>query len=278
MHCAPFLNGAPGRIRTCDLRIRSPALYPAELRARIDPDSNAEDISQPQFIVNEILGVYQDFIIANKKKIVIITRSNLFIAVCLVSRPTAEARPLVLVMFFFYKCLVFDLLIAADDDMENIRHEHYMHMALEEARKAFKQEEVPVGAVIVDGAETILARTHNRTIGNSDPSAHAEILALRQAGGVIQNYRLLNTTLYVSVEPCVMCMGAIIHARVARVVFGAHDPKWGAAGSLYHFSEDHRFNHHPDIIEGILADDCRKLMRDFFRLRRPKSGPGGVGG
>ena len=148
-----------------------------------------------------------------------------------------------------------------------------MRLALDEARKAWQREEVPVGAVLVDDAEVILARAHNRTITNSDPSAHAEILVLRQAAGVIQNYRLLNTTLYVSVEPCVMCMGAIIHARVARVVFGARDPKWGAAGSLYHFSEDHRFNHQPDIIEGILPDECRDLMRAFFRLRRAKSDP-----
>ncbi len=143
-----------------------------------------------------------------------------------------------------------------------------MRMALEEARKAWERDEVPVGAVLVDDHETILARAHNRSISNSDPSAHAEMLALRQAAAAIRNYRLLNTTLYVSVEPCVMCMGAIIHARVARVVFGAHDPKWGAAGSLYHFSEDHRFNHHPEIIEGILSDECRDLIRDFFRLRR----------
>ncbi len=144
-----------------------------------------------------------------------------------------------------------------------------MRTALEEARKAWERDEVPVGAVLVDDHETILARAHNRPISNSDPSAHAEMLALRQAAAAIRNYRLLNTTLYVSVEPCVMCMGAIIHARVARVVFGAHDPKWGAAGSLYHFSEDHRFNHHPEIIEGILSDQCRDLIRDFFRLRRP---------
>lgn len=184
------------------------------------------------------------------------------------------ARPLALVLFFFYKCLVFGLLIATDADMEIVRHERYMRMALKEARKAWERQEVPVGAVLVDDAEAILARAHNRTIIDSDPSAHAEMLALRQAARATQNYRLLNTTLYVSVEPCVMCMGAIIHARVARVVFGTHDPKWGAAGSLYHFSEDHRFNHHPDIIEGVLLDECRDLMRAFFRIRRAKSDPG----
>ena len=162
--------------------------------------------------------------------------------------------------------------------MEFARHERYMRLALEEAYKAWQQEEVPVGAVLVDDTGAILARTHNLTIANSDPSAHAEMLALRQAAGVIQNYRLLNTTLYVSVEPCIMCMGAIMHARVARVVFGAPDPKWGAAGSLYHFSKDHRFNHHPDIIEGILLDECRDLMRAFFRLRRTTKSDQGARG
>ena len=152
--------------------------------------------------------------------------------------------------------------------MDNARHALYMQTALEEARKARDLEEVPVGAVLVDDRSTVLARAHNRTIANNDPTAHAEILALRRAAGLLQNYRLLNTTLYVSVEPCVMCMGAIIHARVARVVFGAHDPKWGAAGSLYHFGEDLRFNHHPDIIGGILPDEGRNLIRDFFRQRR----------
>ncbi|MBL0714983.1 MAG: tRNA adenosine(34) deaminase TadA [Desulfosarcina sp.] len=152
--------------------------------------------------------------------------------------------------------------------MDIARHEKFMRTALEEARKAWDLEEVPVGAVLVDDNATILARTHNCTISANDPSAHAEILALRKAAADLQNYRLLNTTLYVSVEPCVMCMGAIIHARVGRVVFGVHDPKWGAAGSLYHFGEDHRFNHHPDIISGILPDECRNLIRDFFRARR----------
>jgi tRNA(adenine34) deaminase len=144
----------------------------------------------------------------------------------------------------------------------------FMRMALEEAHRAGTRQEVPVGAVLVDANAVVLARAHNRTIRDNDPTAHAEILALRLAGDLTRNYRLLNTTLYVSVEPCVMCMGAIIHARVARVVFGAPDPKWGAAGSLYDFSEDPRFNHHPDIIGGILPDEGRNLIRDFFRLRR----------
>ncbi len=155
--------------------------------------------------------------------------------------------------------------------MDHSRHAHYMQMALEEARKARDLQEVPVGAVLLDRNETVLVRAHNRTIANSDPTAHAEILALRRAASLAGNYRLLNTTLYVSVEPCVMCMGAIIHARVARVVFGAQDPKWGGAGSLYNFAEDQRFNHQPEIIGGILPDEGRNLIRDFFRQRRQKS-------
>jgi tRNA(adenine34) deaminase len=147
-------------------------------------------------------------------------------------------------------------------------HEHYMQLAIEEARMAEKIDEVPVGALVVDAAGAVVARTHNETITRCDPSAHAEMLAVRSAAHQIQNYRLLGTTLYATVEPYVMCMGVIVHARVARVVFGASDPKWGALGSLYDFSQDARFNHHPDVVAGVCADQCRQLMRDFFVRRR----------
>lgn len=147
-------------------------------------------------------------------------------------------------------------------------HHHYMQLALEEAREAEKIDEVPVGALIVDGKGQVVAKAHNETITRSDPSAHAEMLVLRRAAGQIQNYRLLGTTLYVTVEPCVMCAGAIVHARVAKVVYGAPDPKWGALGSLYDFSQDARFNHQPEIIAGVCSEQCRKLMRDFFSLKR----------
>jgi len=143
-----------------------------------------------------------------------------------------------------------------------------MRMALEEARQAAEEQEVPVGAVLVAEDGDILARTHNRTIGDNDPTAHAEILAIRQAAVRLQNYRLLNTSLYVTVEPCLMCMGAIIHARIQRVFFGTRDPKWGAAGSLYNLGEDRRLNHHPEIMEGLLLDECRNLIQGFFRARR----------
>jgi tRNA(adenine34) deaminase len=150
----------------------------------------------------------------------------------------------------------------------NPSHIEMMALAIAEAKKAGEKAEVPVGAVMVDADGTIVAQTHNQTITLQDPTAHAEILALREAARKINNYRLLNTTLYVTVEPCVMCMGAIVHARVARVVFGAPDPKWGAGGSLYDFSRDERLNHQPDLIRGVLGDECRDLIQGFFRLRR----------
>jgi tRNA(adenine34) deaminase len=147
-------------------------------------------------------------------------------------------------------------------------HEFYMRAALEEARKARGIEEVPVGAVLVSAAGDILAAAHNRTIAERDPTGHAEILALRRGAEKLQNYRLLNTTLYVTIEPCIMCMGAIVHARVARLVYGAPDPKWGAAGSLYNVAADPRLNHQVDVVSGARAEECRQLMQDFFRSRR----------
>jgi len=119
-------------------------------------------------------------------------------------------------------------------------------MALNEAVKARQKDEVPVGALLVAESGKILASSYNQTISLNDPTAHAEILAIRMAAKEIQNYRLLKTTLYVTIEPCIMCMGAIIHARISRVVFGANDPKWGAAGSLYNMAEDIRLNHRPE--------------------------------
>ena len=144
----------------------------------------------------------------------------------------------------------------------------YMQQALLEAEKGAANGEVPVGAVLIDAAGTILSRAFNQTISRNDPTAHAEMLAMRTAAARIGNYRLLNTTLYVTIEPCVMCMGAAIHARLHRVVFGAEDSKWGACGSLYDFAADSRFNHHPEIVRGVCEIRCRDLMIDFFRSRR----------
>ncbi len=143
-----------------------------------------------------------------------------------------------------------------------------MKLAINEAKKAGQKAEVPVGAVLVAESGDILSLTHNQVITLDDPTAHAEILVLRKAAQKVLNYRLLGTTLYVTIEPCIMCMGAIVHARVARVVFGAKDLKWGAAGSLYNFAEDVRLNHRPEIIQGVCQDECRELIQDFFRSKR----------
>ena len=152
--------------------------------------------------------------------------------------------------------------------MEKTDHEQYMQLAIKQAGKAEQMEEVPVGAVIVNSEGNILASAHNQTISRSDPTAHAEIQAMRKAAAKLRNYRLLSTTLYATVEPCVMCMGAIVHARVKCVVFGAPDPKWGAAGSLYNFCEDTRLNHQPQIIGGICEEECRGMLQRFFQQRR----------
>ncbi len=151
------------------------------------------------------------------------------------------------------------------------RHIRYMQLAIEEAKKAGQKAEVPIGAVLVAESGDLLSRSYNQTISLADPTAHAEVLALRAGAQKLSNYRLLNTTLYVTVEPCIMCMGAIVHARVARLVFGTSDPKWGAAGSLYNLAADKRLNHQPEILSGICQDECRRLMQDFFRDRRTKA-------
>jgi tRNA(adenine34) deaminase len=144
----------------------------------------------------------------------------------------------------------------------------YMRLALQEAKRAGQVDEVPVGAVLVSEAGELLATARNRTIELCDPTAHAEIIALREAAGKTRNYRLLNTTLYVTIEPCPMCMGALIHARVARLVFGARDPKWGAAGSLYNVAQDPRLNHQVEVIAGVCEAECRELVQEFFRRKR----------
>ena len=135
----------------------------------------------------------------------------------------------------------------------------FMRIALEEAQKAHNCGEVPVGAVLVHDGH-ILARAHNSPITRNDPSAHAEMLALRQAGEAIGNYRLAGAELYVTLEPCVMCAGAIVQARLTRVIFGARDPKCGAVVSLYNVLNDKRLNHHVEITEGILREECGQIL------------------
>ena len=149
----------------------------------------------------------------------------------------------------------------------------WMKAALNEAEEAEKSGEVPVGAIVVLD-DVILGRGHNSPIALSDPTAHAEIQALRAAAQRINNYRLVNATMYVTVEPCLMCMGALLHARVRRVVFGCFDEKFGAAGSLYDLSSDPRLNHRIEITAGVLEEECKMCLQIFFRQRRsPKTDP-----
>jgi tRNA(adenine34) deaminase len=143
----------------------------------------------------------------------------------------------------------------------------FMRMALEEAEEAYRKDEVPVGAVLVHEGH-VLARAHNSPITSSDPSAHAEMLVLRQAAETIGNYRLVDAELFVTLEPCVMCAGAILQARLARVIFGARDPKTGAVSSLYEILTDERFNHQVTVTEGILKEECGEILSRFFREKR----------
>jgi tRNA(adenine34) deaminase len=143
----------------------------------------------------------------------------------------------------------------------------FMQEALEEARSAAIAGEVPIGAVLVHNGK-ILARSGNRTIRDSDPTAHAEVVALREAARLLGNYRLAGTTLYVTIEPCTMCAGAIIQARVPRLVYGADDPKGGAVCSCFEVLSHPRLNHQVEITAGILAADCTTLIQSFFAERR----------
>lgn len=147
------------------------------------------------------------------------------------------------------------------------RHEPFMRAALEEARVAAAAGEVPVGAVVVLGGR-VVGRGHNRPIAGSDPTAHAEIEALRAGGRKLGSYRLNGTTLYVTLEPCVMCASAIVHARVARLVFGAWDPKAGAAGSTTNVFTMPSMNHRVDVFGGVLMEECGRLLNSFFETRR----------
>ena len=144
---------------------------------------------------------------------------------------------------------------------------HWMRRALELATLAAREGEVPVGAVLVKEGQ-LIAEGRNRPIANHDPTAHAEIQLLRAAGKALNNYRLSGTTLYVTLEPCPMCAGAIVHARVQRVVFAATDPRTGAAGSIYNILQSNELNHRCEVEGGVLAEESATLLRDFFRSRR----------
>lgn len=148
--------------------------------------------------------------------------------------------------------------------------EFFMRQALVEAKKSLPEEEVPVGAILVSGNK-ILSRGHNQPITRKDPTAHAEIMAIRKACSKRKEYRLADCDLYVTLEPCAMCLGAAIQARIKRLIFGAYDPKGGAVESLMEFPFD-RMNHQPEIKGGVLADECGRILSDFFlKKRKPKT-------
>jgi len=140
-----------------------------------------------------------------------------------------------------------------------------MNMALKEAEKAAALEEVPVGAVLVCGSTVV--KGHNRVIKDSDPTAHAEMVVIRGAARRLGNYRLVDSVLYVTLEPCIMCVGAIVQARIARLVFGAHDERYGAVESMIK-AFDMGFNHRPQVVSGVLKEESEALLKDFFRKRR----------
>ena len=155
---------------------------------------------------------------------------------------------------------------------ENERHEHWMGLALEEARAAAAEGEVPVGAVLVRGEE-VLTRSHNLREATGDPTAHAEILALVAGSKIVGNWRLDGCDLYVTLEPCAMCAGALVNARVRTLIFGTSDPKGGYCGSLGDIVRDSRLNHRVHVISGVQAEECAQVLRRFFaRLRDAPSG------
>jgi tRNA(adenine34) deaminase len=142
-----------------------------------------------------------------------------------------------------------------------------MRRAIAEALAASQHDDVPIGAIVVRDGQVVAAR-HNERELTGDPTAHAEVLALRDAAEVVGHWRLLDCTLYVTLEPCVMCAGALVNSRIGRVVYGATDPKAGAIESLYHVCADERLNHRPPVTAGVLADECGDLLKAFFKSRR----------
>jgi tRNA(adenine34) deaminase len=149
----------------------------------------------------------------------------------------------------------------------NTEDSDYMQLALDLARQAASKGEVPVGAIIVKNG-VVIGRGSNAPIQNHDPTAHAEIIAMRQAAATLGNYRLVDCTLYVTLEPCAMCSGAIQHARIAKLIYGANDPKTGACGSVVNLMIEEKLNHHTKVIGGVLAVECGEILSSFFKQRR----------
>ena len=147
------------------------------------------------------------------------------------------------------------------------RDEYFMRLALREAQRASEHDDIPVGAVVVKDGE-VIGSGHNEREVRADPTAHAEMIALREAARLLGSWRVLDSVLYVTLEPCAMCAGAIVLARIPRVVFGTADPKAGAAGSVLNILEEPRLNHRPQVESGLLAEECAELLRSFFASRR----------
>lgn len=147
------------------------------------------------------------------------------------------------------------------------RDEYFMRLALREAERALEHEDVPIGAVIAHDGE-VIAAAHNERELRKDPTAHAEVIALREASAALGSWRVLDTVMYVTLEPCAMCAGALVLARVPRVVYGASDPKAGACGSVLDVLAEPRLNHRPEVVGGLLAQECGDLLREFFASRR----------
>jgi len=145
--------------------------------------------------------------------------------------------------------------------------ERWMRLALEEAKKAFLKDEVPIGAIAIVGDE-VIARAHNLKETNHDATHHAELLLLQECARILGRWRLTDVTIYATIEPCIMCMGAMSHARIKRLVYGARDEKFGGAHSLYQIAHDERLNHRFEVEEGILADEASQIMKDFFKRKR----------
>lgn len=145
---------------------------------------------------------------------------------------------------------------------------HFMQLALQQARLAYQSGEVPIGAVLIDDHHQLLSQSYNQTLAYNDPTAHAEILALRKGAQVMNNYRLLNTTLYVTLEPCVMCAGALVQARINRLVFAASDPKGGAVHSVFNVIQNEQLNHQVQNCSGLCQNDSVTILQQFFREKR----------
>ena len=166
--------------------------------------------------------------------------------------------------FAFRKMSLFKVVLPCMHDLD----EHWMRQALDAAKSAVAGGEVPIGACVVSAEGELLASAFNLTITNSDPTAHAEILAIRTAATLVGNYRLTGATVYSTLEPCVMCAGALLNARIARLVFGAHDERFGAVETHFRICDTEILNHRIEVASGVLAETCRSLLQQFFRSRR----------